>query len=251
MSERLSDGSDDQLPATDDESGIRWGLGDAAMGWVLAIVLSSMAAIGTYLLIGTSEDTEVWFDQLSIVGVAMLQLPLSAVLIAWPLAITAWKGRGPVRDLRLGITGGDVWVGLGAGIGAQLALPLLYVPLLLLLGDADVSGPARDLSDRAEGVVGIVVLYLVVGVLAPISEELFYRGLVMRSLERRWGATAGLWGSALLFGAAHGQPVQFLGQAFFGLVAAYLVQRRGRLGPAVVAHLAFNLSAVTFLVVSG
>jgi hypothetical protein len=69
----------------------------------------------------------------------------------------------------------------------------------------------------------------------------------MRSIERRWGPTWALWGSAALFGAAHLEPLQFPALFLFGLVAAVLVRRTGRLGASMCAHLAFNGIAVLTL----
>jgi membrane protease YdiL (CAAX protease family) len=241
------------MAATEPAHQVRWGLGDAALGWVASLVAATAASVVAFMVVAEEgADPTLWFEELSIVGIALLQLPLSAVLLVWPLGVTALKGNGAVRDLGLAIERRDVGIGLAAGLGAQVLLPLLYLPLLAILGDdADVSGVARELTGRASGVGQVAILYLVVGVLAPVSEEVFYRGLVLRGLERRIDPRAALWVQALLFGAAHFQPLQFLGQAAFGLLAGVLVQRTGRLGASIVAHLAFNATAVTLLLVSG
>jgi len=70
---------------------------------------------------------------------------------------------------------------------------------------------------------------------------------VLRSLERLMPAAAALVVTAVVFAAMHFQPLQFLGLAAFGLVAGLLAQRTGRLGPAILAHIAFNAVAVAQL----
>jgi hypothetical protein len=70
-------------------------------------------------------------------------------------------------------------------------------------------------------------------------------------LERRFGANwVPVAGSAVLFAASHFQPLQFPALVLLGVILALLVQRTGRLGPAIATHMVFNLTTVTFLVLS-
>ena len=48
---------------------------------------------------------------------------------------------------------------------------------LLDKGIDDLEGPAQDLTDRANGALDVILLVLIVGVLAAVFEEIFYRGL--------------------------------------------------------------------------
>ncbi|MDQ1494218.1 MAG: protease family protein, partial [Actinomycetota bacterium] len=100
--------------------------------------------------------------------------------------------------------------------------------------------------DKAHG-AGVVLLILVVAVAAPIVEEIFFRGLVLRSLERRMSRGWAIVVSSAVFGAAHFEPLQFPALFLFGLVAAILATRTGRLGPGIWAHVAFNAVAVAGL----
>ncbi|MCU0270884.1 MAG: CPBP family intramembrane metalloprotease [Acidimicrobiales bacterium] len=92
------------------------------------------------------------------------------------------------------------------------------------------------------------MLVIIVGIGAPIAEEIFYRGLALGAMQRRWGATWGLVASSGLFALTHNQPLQFPALLAFGLVLGWMVQRTGRLGPAVWAHLGFNMTAALALV---
>ncbi len=80
------------------------------------------------------------------------------------------------------------------------------------------------------------------------AEELFFRGLLMGAIAKRWTMTAAVIGSAAIFGASHFQPLLFPGLATAGLVFAGCVAKTGRLGPAIVAHMAFNATTVIALV---
>jgi membrane protease YdiL (CAAX protease family) len=87
----------------------------------------------------------------------------------------------------------------------------------------------------------VVLIVVWVGVLTPIAEEVFYRGLLLGGLRRRglppWAA---ITVSALLFALSHLQGLQLPALVLFGAAAAWLVHRTGRLGPAIAAHMAFN-----------
>jgi uncharacterized protein len=106
---------------------------------------------------------------------------------------------------------------------------------------------ADELQEAAQRVVdlaqGQVVPYLalcvstVVG--APIIEELFFRGLVLRS-GRSISSSFGVVLSAVLFAAVHLQALQFPALAAFGALCAVLTIRYDRLGPATWLHVGFN-----------
>jgi membrane protease YdiL (CAAX protease family) len=145
----------------------------------------------------------------------------------------------------------DVPLGLVVGIVAQVVLlPLLYLPSFELTGTNtdELSRPAEDLAARAGGTVSWLLFALLVGILAPMVEELFYRGLLLRSLEKRgfapWIAVVL---SAVLFAAMHMQPLQFPGLLLFGLISGALAVRTGRLGASVFAHIGFNMTTVVIL----
>jgi membrane protease YdiL (CAAX protease family) len=143
----------------------------------------------------------------------------------------------------------DIPIGIAAGLGGQLVLVAAITLLYTALGiDLDKVGTAaEELTASATGALDVVLLVAIVAVAAPLFEELFYRGLWLRSVERRWGTGWAVVVSSLVFGAIHLQIYDFPALAGFGLIAALLTVWTGRLGPAIWAHVAFNLTAVTFL----
>ena len=150
-------------------------------------------------------------------------------------------------DLGWGATFRDAWQGLGIGIATQVAVvPIIYIPVLLMADDLDVSGPARDLVDKASG-GGILLLILAVVVGAPIVEEIFFRGLTLRALEARMRRRTALVVSAFVFGVVHLQFLQFPALLAIGLICGWLAQRDGRIGRAIWAHVGFNAVTVAVL----
>jgi membrane protease YdiL (CAAX protease family) len=151
----------------------------------------------------------------------------------------------------------DLATGVLVAVAAQLFLGGVVAPLLEpLVGDPEVaSRPVEDLVESAGG-PRFVGLLLFVSVGAPIVEELFFRGLLLRSLQRRFpnDAVAVVLSSAL-FAVAHvqalpGGALTLVLVSLFLLAAALAVLslRTGRLGPGIVTHAVFNaISLVTAL----
>jgi membrane protease YdiL (CAAX protease family) len=229
---------------------VRWGFGDAAIGWLLAQVGGLVAFSLVVAVSGVDADST---EDLSLGWIAVAQVGLWAGLLGVPWFAARVKGNGLVRDFGLRFEARDSWVGTLVGLGTQfLLIPLIYLPIFTLFDvtSEELEEPARGLTDRATDPVGVILLVLIVGLAAPVIEEIFYRGLVFRSLENRFGVWPAIVGSAVMFGVSHFQGLQLPALTALGIVLAYLTHRTGRLGPAIVAHMAFNLVTVVFLVTS-
>lgn len=228
----------------------RWGLGDAAMGWFVVQVLALVWLAVTMAITGHSgEALDAPGVPLAVVAVAQLGLALG--FFAVPYAVTRLKGNGIVVDLGFRARWSDLWSGGIPGLLAQLVvIPLLYWPLLQVVDKTagDLEAPARSLSDKADGIGGVVLLVLIVGVLAPVVEELFYRGLVQRAfLKHGFSPVVSVGATALVFGASHLQLLQLPGLVLAGVVFGVLAYRSDRLGPAIAAHVTFNMVTVVAL----
>ena len=218
-------------------------MGDALAG--LLVANFAAAVVGAMILSATGNTGE--DVVLSLTMVAILQIPLWSGYLGAPLYAARFKGNGVVSDFGLRMEWRDVPKGLAAGLGAQIvAIPVLYLVLFAITDaigwefDHDISAAARDLVEKATDPVGVVLLVLITVVGAPIIEELFFRGLLLRSIQNRFGPASALWGSSLIFAAVHLQALQFPALLLIGLVLGWLAQRTGRLGPSIWAHVAFN-----------
>lgn len=239
-------------PATVTARPRTWGLGDVVLGFTIGLAASQLVLAA---ILAATDRTVEQVDELPLSLVALAQTGLWLGLLGAPLVATRLKGNGLVADLHLRARAADLWQGGGIGALLQLvALPLLYWPLLRLLdkGASDLEGPAREVTDRADGPIGVLLLVLIVGVCAPVVEEIFYRGLFQQALRKRGVPTAAAIGiSAVVFGLSHGQLLQLPALILFGVVAGILAHRSGRLGPAIAAHVAFNMVTVIALLVAG
>ncbi len=238
---------EERVDAPSGESGdpVRWGMGDAVVGMSLTILVPLV--VGSMVLVATGRQN---FDGISLSGVALLQVPLWAGLLGAPLWSTYAKGNRSLKvDFGLAMRWRDIPLGLAAGFVTQLVLVVLISALYPLLGvdPEQVGTSAEELTSSATDTLGVVLLVAIVAVAAPLFEELFYRGLWLRAVERRWGTTWAVISSSLVFGLIHFQIYDLPALIGFGLVVAILTVRCGRLGPAIWAHVAFNLTAVVSL----
>ena len=223
-------------------------MGDSLLGLVIAQAAAIIGGAIILVSFGYVSDGELALDEVSLGMLTVLQAFLWIGYGGWPLLISRTKGNGPVADFGWKFKASDLYQGLLVGAGLQLfAVPALYLFLFLFIGEQDVSEAARGLTDMAAGPVDVVLLILIVVVGAPVVEELFFRGLLLRSVERRFGPWPAIIVSSLVFAAVHFQLLQFPALAMFGLLAGWLTIRSGRLGPAIWAHVGFNGVTVAIL----
>ena len=198
-------------------------------------------------------------DELSLAGQAFSQIALWTGMVGAAVVASHRKGAGTLAE-DFGFRG--KWTDIGLGLVVALAVQLLVLPAIAyllrpLLGEPEVSGPVQDLLDKSQG-LAFAGLILSVAVGAPIVEELFFRGLLLRSLQRRVPDWAAVVVSAIAFGIAHGSalPVDavllvMISLTVFGAILAVLAIRTGRLGPSIVTHAVFNLFTLLYLTFTG
>jgi uncharacterized protein len=224
-----------------------WGLGDVVLGLGVAILGSGLTSALAYVASDTPASKP---DELPLAWLAVAQLGLWFGLLGVPWIAARFKGNGMRSDFGLAARWGDLPVGVICGGIAQFAIvTIVYLPIQLFtdVSAKDISEPAQNLTDRAAGPVGVILLVLIVGIGAPIVEEIFYRGLAQRSFIRRFGPVWGIALTSVLFAASHFEPLQFPALVAAGAVFGVLAYRYDRLGPAIAAHMVFNLTAVVAL----
>ena len=218
----------------------RWGIGDALAGY--AAGLFSTFLVGGLWVAATGRTS------LGFAGLLVTQVALWIGLVGAPVWASMRKGGGSLAaDFGLRFRILDPLIGLPAGVACQLLLvPLIYLPLSQFIDVDRLGDPAKDLLDGVEG-GGLALLSLSLVVGAPLVEELFFRGLLLRSLVNRFGAVVGGVSSAVFFGLTHFQLLQFPGLAAFGGVLAFAAIKSDRLGPAVWTHIGFNATTLAVL----
>ncbi len=232
-----------------------WGMGDillslpfiimmAILGTVVGLVFVSFDSIEA---IASGESTD-----LPIAVLASGLLAQQAGQGVWPFIVSKWKGLGPVRDWRLRFEPADLWIGPLTGFGMLILAGGVgfVVTELVGLDDEEAANNTAFLND-AEGTPWLFVFIFAVVVGAPVVEELFFRGLCLRAIEKRMGIVSAVIGSTIIFTLPHfigggwkGTAVLFSVIGLVGAVLGVLVAKLDRLGPAIIAHMVFNTVGV-------
>ncbi|CAN5718769.1 type II CAAX endopeptidase family protein [soil metagenome] len=216
--------------------------GGYVLAWFAGQLLAAFVLMGSDS--GDDRSIPILFSAVALTWIAYLGM-------LWWLSIFAGTG-APAKDYAARFRPVDL-VGIPLGVVTQLVLvPLLYWPLREIWPDTfsldDVAEYAEDLVDGANG-AEIVLLVVMVAVLAPVVEELVYRGLLHRSIAARVPPALAILASAAFFMLIHFRPIEYPGLFLVGIVLATCVAATGRIGMAVAAHIAFN--ATGLLVVAG
>jgi len=142
---------------------------------------------------------------------------------------------------------------ISTGATLMLVVPpvLLLVPGLmvvmslaldLLVSIAPLSAWEESMFSRM--VDGSVAATLAVCVMAPLLEEMLFRGIVLRGFLQRYSRWWAIVGSAALFGAAHLNIYQFVVGLVMGTVLGWLYERTRSLIPCIALHAAYNTGTV-------
>ena len=229
---------------------IRWGLGDAVVGFLIGFFAQAIAGSVVYASSGnqlTLGAIAAGGRLISLAVVRTILVTVAASLIAGLVAHVIDQLLGLESLTRNWGGGGSL---LRLFVLGLIMVPIIYAPLIHASHNIQdkLDKPAKDLVDLVHGNGGVVVLTLLVVVGAPIVEELFFRGLLLRSLARRLGSGWAVAISAVAFGVAHQQLLQLPALVALGVVLGILAVKTGRIGPGICTHMAFNAVTIVYLV---
>lgn len=250
-------GPDGRWRPTGDERwrGSRWGVGDAWWG-LLVYFGGSLVLSLAFIAVSAAMGNDV--DDLALGPYAVSFLVIGNVAAFWgiPWLATRRKGLRSLRDdFGLRFRPIDLAIGLGFGVGGLIAAGIVGSVI-----DAafDVEETTSNIPvDALDGVGQATAFFLAVAVVTPVIEELFFRGLLYRSLLKRGMSTAAsvTW-TTIVFVVPHliaaedlasfvslAASIAALGLAF--QLACVVTERR--LGAPIVAHLVVNGTAVLAL----
>jgi membrane protease YdiL (CAAX protease family) len=235
----------------------RWGLGDCWWG-ALAFVVANVAFSIVIAVALVARDGSNALDDLELgaYSIAFATLGNVVAFLGIPWIATRRKGlRSLSADFGLRFRAIDVPIGAGIGIASMIAAAIVGTAI-----DQSLDAPERTSNMPVEslGSVGqFLAMLLAVGIVTPVIEELFFRGLLYRSLLKRGMRVATAFPIAVLvFTVPHllavpewpGVLSLFASIAVLGTglnLACHLTGNR--LGAGIVAHAVINSAAVILL----
>jgi uncharacterized protein len=211
-----------------------WGPGAATIG--LFVALSAQMVFGG---IAFAIDNPVGDEDLSSTASVVVQTIGALAFVAIPLVI-ATLGRVPWREAvaRLGLRGfsSSAVAWMGVSIAAYLAFAAVYVSL--------VGEPEQE--DIAEAFGSPPFQILLIAIAAPVSEEIFFRGMLFGGLRRRMPMFLAALVSAVVFGGLHAATgVSAVPPLIaFGFILALLYEKTGSIVPGILLHALNNSVAL-------
>ncbi len=151
------------------------------------------------------------------------------------------------------------WLGFENFLVSIVPLFCVQMGMLALLAawkyfGVDTNFPQQNVVEllmKMEHPLALGLFAFSVVVLAPLSEELFFRGVLYRFLKGKFGATAALVVSGVLFGLIHFNFLGFLGLTTIGLMLAWSYERSGNIAVPMFLHASFNANSVAVMLLFG
>jgi len=170
---------------------------------------------------------------------AQVALELSIVAAVWFAVVR--RDRNAARVLAFNPVR---WFPVALGCVATIALSLIVGTLgnaWLPEAQSQVTAIIQDMTATPSLTIAAMVVF---AVLAPIAEEMFFRGLLFGWLRAHWPFWLTAIVTSALFGLMHGNLGYAAVAGALGLLLAYLRERTGSLWASIIAHVCNNLFAV-------
>lgn len=134
-------------------------------------------------------------------------------------------------------------VGAGWGIVTWIGASIVTYLIVLLLERVGLE-PDQQAAERAIGFLEPWLVVAAVVIVAPIAEEVFFRGVAFNAWLRERGRRFAYIGSAALFAAIHVSLVSLVPIFLLGLALAWVYRRTGSLVAPIAMHATFNAISV-------
>lgn len=205
--------------------------------------LHILAALGTFAFgwFGLPALLSADFSRTSLLYLAGLQELVMFGLPAWLLYLAFGGGNkgmlaafSPVNSLNAGLS-------LLSAVAFSLAGSLITLLMLMLL---DTLGITPVLPDPIipQGTEELLAALISLGILAPLFEELLFRGILLDQLGKKFGITIASWVTSLVFAIAHLNLLGFPLFLLIGLLLSRMRLRQKSLWLPVLFHMMYNTS---------
>ncbi|NWG06410.1 MAG: CPBP family intramembrane metalloprotease [Chloroflexi bacterium] len=202
----------------------------AAEGWT-SVLLLILLNVGLLLVINQSTGAQLAQSALIVLAELAYLLPVVIIL--------AWK-RIPWRYLGFGKFD---WSTMGIGCGLLIGgygIILVHNLVATALG-IDIQGDKIvEIFSAIDSPVWLVIALVVV---APLVEEIFFRGFLFQGFRKKYGWVNAMLLSSAIFGVAHLDPVSIIPTFVLGIVLSYVYHRSNSVWPGVILHFLINASS--------
>jgi membrane protease YdiL (CAAX protease family) len=210
------------------------------VGWTILVTALALLSYAANLADTGDTPDDLLYRWSSAIG-GLVQY---AIILGIVLAIA--RGIAPAT---LGLVRPASWAGAAGRVATALvSIWVIGAVLNVFLQAGKEQGLVPDAWDSGRA-APFVANFLVVAMVAPIVEELTYRGLGFAAVRDAFGNGAAVGVTALAFGLAHGLFVALPVLTIFGLILAWVRLKTGSIYPTIALHALFNgialIAAVT------
>jgi len=142
----------------------------------------------------------------------------------------------------LGFMDSKIYSWLLAGAGCGFVLGMIGRGYLVVLHLIPMTAEMiRKAQEQMASVPDLRISYAVMAIaFAPFAEEYLFRGLLFRALDKEWGGWKAVVGSAAFFAIYH-PALSWFPVFLLGATNAMIFKKSGRLAPAVILHMIYNV----------
>ena len=221
---------------------LRWGLKDCIIIWVFVIIGSNLFS---YILSPWHDTSLLTFFTFS----SVVQTSLILFLVFFDVIVLHRQG---LQNLGLGIRNAHLSLLEGFFWGILLFLVVLMTGIIISLFSPQEPSPqpiARLILEiESPGQLWLPLVLAVV--LAPLGEEVFFRGFFYPVLRRYLGVAWGIIGSSLFFGLMHLDLFRFIPLVIGSMMLTWLYEKTNSLYTSIIAHGTWNAMMIFILVIS-
>ena len=214
-------------------------------GWIPAFVIALAGSTTVAALLAAVSGSDLAEDLPTgiVVGATFVQGALLVVMSV----VFGRMGEPSAGPGAFGLRRSPFWSGLGWAVLAWAGFFALGLAYQIAFDINEQDDLAKDLGAHEDALKLIGVAFLVL-VIAPVTEEIFFRGFMFQALWRRFGLPAGVIGTGIAFGLVHGfgSPLVFLPLlAVLGGLLCVLFKITGSLLPCIGLHCFNNAMALS------
>ena len=195
-------------------------------GWLyLIVILSEIALVGIALLFPEISDN---FMVAEIILFAIMIVPFFIFMFATRTRFNDFFGFHKVKFSTI------MWT---------LLYIVLITPMSMFLNSVSAlifGNVASNMFSSTVNDYSFITMFLVIAVMAPVLEEMMFRGVFYRNFRKSGRLLGSIVVSALIFGLYHRNLNQFFYTAYVGVMFSLIDEAADSIWPSIISHIIFN-----------
>ena len=238
------------ITANSQKQNIKWNWIDGLISVVFLVAILTGIYFGTSKLISVLNGKQLLNLNISNINNLTFSIfygvqVLLMLGVVWFFAIY-WRRSG-LRDLgfRYYSIAKTIWYTFLSLILIFL-VSFIYVIILQKVFGIEAPGSKIDELVRSGNVSG-TILIVVTAVIAPLCEEVYFRGFLYPAFRKSFGVVIGIFLSSVVFAAAHLDLFSFFPIMVIGWILAFMYEKTKSIFPVIFLHSIYNLTLILIL----